>query len=172
MATSTEIKNNTNSLIRVKTVASSITKVNVADQLDAIVDYVDQEVKSKVVKRTITHNELLNIFTTPITLLQASVGKAFIPKDIIIRYVDNNGWSSVGTWRVLLDAVQLTNFSSQMGGTTNKEQGTYLLLGNPSNTTTSFFNKNVVFTSSSNPTVPINPLTTAVVYMTYFEITE
>ena len=43
MATSTEIKNNNNTLIREKTAPSSITKDNVADQLDAIVDYVGQE---------------------------------------------------------------------------------------------------------------------------------
>lgn len=56
MATSTEIKNNTNSLIRVKTVASSITKVNVANQLDAIVDYVDQEKRPyKVYTALMTH---------------------------------------------------------------------------------------------------------------------
>lgn len=170
--TNAEIKTFNNDNIRSQTQPLSIKKTKVAEALDNLADYVDQEVKAKVIKRTITHNELLDIFTTPITLLPAVSGKAFIPKDIIIKYVDNDGWSSVGTWRVLLDAVQLTNFSSQMGGTTNKEQATYLLLGNPSNTTTSFFNKNVVFTSSANPTVPANPLTTAVVYMSYFEITE
>jgi hypothetical protein len=170
--TSTELKTQIDADITNKTTADSVTTDNVGENLKDIVDYVDQEVKAKFVKRTITHNELLNIFTTPIVLLPATSGKAYIPKDIIIKYVDNDGWSSVGTWRVLLDSVQLTNFSSQMGGTTNKEQSTYLILGNPSNTTTSFFNKNVVFTSSANPTSPNNPNTTAVVYMTYFEITE
>lgn len=170
--TSEELKDEIDLAITTETSPASITPTDVGDTLKLMVDYVDQEVKAKVVKRTITHNELLDIFTTPITLLPATSGKAFIPKDIIIKYVDNDGWSSVGTWRVLLDAVQLTNFSSQMGGTTNKEQATYLILGNPSNTTTSFFNKSIVFTSSANPTVPTNPLTTAVVYMTYFEITE
>lgn len=43
MATSTEIKDNNNTLIRVKTTAKSITKGNVADQLDSIVDYADQQ---------------------------------------------------------------------------------------------------------------------------------
>lgn len=172
MATSTQIKDNNDTLIRDKTAPSSITKVNVADQLDAIVDYVDQEVKAKVVKRVLTHNELLNIFTTPIVLLPATSEKAYIPKEIIVKYVNNDGWGSAGTWRVLLDTFQLTNFASQMGGTSTKEQGTYLLLGNPSNTTSSFFNKDVIVTSTANPTSPNNPNATAVIYMTYFEITE
>ena len=56
MATSTEIKNNNNTLIREKTAPSSITKDNVADQLDAIVDYVDQEKRPyKVYSALITH---------------------------------------------------------------------------------------------------------------------
>ena len=56
MATSTEIKNNNNTLIREKTAPSSITKDNVADQLDAIVDYVDQEKRPyKVYTAYISH---------------------------------------------------------------------------------------------------------------------
>ena len=50
MATSTEIKDNNNTLIRVKTTAKSITKGNVADQLDSIVDYADQQDALKVDK--------------------------------------------------------------------------------------------------------------------------
>ncbi len=44
MATNTEIKSNNNTLIRVKTTAKSITKGNVADQLDAGIDYTVQEI--------------------------------------------------------------------------------------------------------------------------------
>ena len=171
MATSTEIKDNNNTLIRVKTSAKSITKANVADQLDAIVDYVVQEVKSKVLKRTILHSELLTIYSNPIVLLPAVSGKMYDPKSILIKYINNDGWSSVGTWRVLLDTTQFTNFVSQMGGSSTKEQFTYLLPGNPSNTTDSFFNKNLYITSNSNPTTPVNNTTTVDVYITYNEIT-
>ena len=170
--TNTQIKAQIDTDINNKTVANSILKTNVGNNIKVVVDYVDQEVKSKTVKRVLTHNELLNIFTTPITLISAVSGKSFIPKDIIVKYIDNDGFSSVGTWRVLLDTFQLTSFASQMGGTTIKEQATYLILGNPTNTTTSFFNKDIILTSSANPTSPVNASTTAVVYMTYFEITE
>ena len=45
--TSTQIKEDNNTLIRIKTVAKSITKINVADQLDEVVDYVDQQLPYK-----------------------------------------------------------------------------------------------------------------------------
>jgi len=72
MATSTEIKDNNNTLIRVKTTAKSITKGNVADQLDSIVDYVDQENEKEykelslwmtISSGTITVEEIKNDFT-------------------------------------------------------------------------------------------------------------
>jgi len=47
MATSAEIKSNNNTLIRIKTTAKSITKSNVADQLDASIDYTIQETALK-----------------------------------------------------------------------------------------------------------------------------
>lgn len=50
MATSTQIKSDNNTLIRVKTTAKSITKTNVADQLDAGIDYAVQELALKVDK--------------------------------------------------------------------------------------------------------------------------
>lgn len=46
MATSAEIKSNNNALIRAKTVAKSITKQSVADQLDAGIDYTVQEIST------------------------------------------------------------------------------------------------------------------------------
>lgn len=45
--TSTQIKSDNNTLIRTKVALKSITKVNVANQLDAITDYVDQQVTIK-----------------------------------------------------------------------------------------------------------------------------
>lgn len=43
MPTSAQIKNDNNTLIRAKTVAKSITKSNIANQLDAAIDYTDQQ---------------------------------------------------------------------------------------------------------------------------------
>jgi hypothetical protein len=46
MATISEIKSNNNTLIRVKTTAKSVTKTNVADQLDATIDFTAQEINT------------------------------------------------------------------------------------------------------------------------------
>lgn len=159
-----------------KTIPNTLTPTNEGNALKEVADYVDQEILTisqvaKTVKRSLTHSELLDIFTTPIIVLPAVTGKMYIPKDILVKYINNDGWSSAGNWIVLLGTLQLTNFVSQMGGGTVKEQYTYLLQGNPSNTNDSFFDKNVFITSTANPTVPVNPLATADVYITYFEIT-
>lgn len=58
MATSAEIKSNNNTLIRLKTAPKSITKVVVADQMDAIVDYVDQQDALKADKLTKTQGNV------------------------------------------------------------------------------------------------------------------
>jgi len=161
----------TNKSTNVTTDGASDTKY---PSVKAVKTYVDANAGvqvAKSVKRTLTHSELLNIFTTPIVVLPATVGKMYVPKDILVKYINNDGWGSAGSWKVLLDTLQLTNFISQMGSGTTTEQFTYLLPGNPSNTTTSFFNKDVFITASANPTVPVNGTTTVDVYITYFEIT-
>lgn len=167
-----DVLNDIAAKITSKTTAGSLSNIEDGENRELMLDYIDQEVTFKVLKRTLTHNEILNIFTNPVTLIPATAGKIFLPKDIFIKYVDNAGWGSTGTWRLVLDTLVMANFTSQMGGTSTKEQGTYCLLGNPSNTTTSFFNKNLILTSSQNPTSPVNSNTTAVVYVTYFEISE
>lgn len=75
MATSTEIKNNNNTLIREKTAPSSITKDNVADQLDAIVDYVDQEKRPYKVYSILISQDSLNIPTAKV--LENNTGFTF-----------------------------------------------------------------------------------------------
>lgn len=64
MATSTEIKDNNNTLIRAKTTAKSITKNNVADQLDAVIDYIDQQIDFTVYKAKLTQSGTGNITET------------------------------------------------------------------------------------------------------------
>lgn len=175
MPTREEVEADIASKITDKTTLDKVNNTDDGANRNLILDYIDQEVLTisqvaKTVKRSLTHSELLDIFTTPIIVLPAVEGKMYIPKDILVKYINNDGWSSVGNWRVLLDTLQLTNFVSQMGGGAVKEQYTYLLQGNPSNTNDSFFNKNVFITSTANPTIPVNPLATADIYITYFEI--
>ena len=172
----TTLKAQIDAEITSETVDFAITPAEVGGRMKDTIDYTTEQIAgvtsvAKTVKRTLTHPELLSIFTTPIVILPATVDKMYVPKDILVKYINNDGWASAGNWRVLLDTVQLTNFISQMGSGTTEEQFAYLLQGNPSNTTTSFFNKNVFITASADPTVPVNGTTTADIYITYFEIT-
>jgi hypothetical protein len=158
-----------------ETVDFAITPTEVGGRMKDTIDYTTEQValisqSAKVIKRTLTHSELLNIFTNPIVILPATVGKMYVPKDILIKYINNDGWGSASNWRLLLDTLQLANFISQMAGGTVNEQFSYLLQGTPSNTATSFFNKDVIITATANPTAPVNETTTVDVYITYFEI--
>lgn len=58
MPTGTQIKTNTNTLIRLKTEPRSILKGSVADQLDAAIDYVDQEFEKVASKCLIYRGKL------------------------------------------------------------------------------------------------------------------
>lgn len=160
-----------------KTQPDSLSNIDLGDRMKDIVDYTDQEVAAagigvfKTVKRVISHAELLTLFTAPITLLAAAAGKMYIPTQVVIQYNNNEGWGqSGGSWKVFLDATQIASFLSQMGGTTNPTQAAYALLGNPSNSTTSFFNKAVTISLTANPESPVSETTTVTVYLAYVEI--
>lgn len=84
MATSAEIKSNNNTKIRIKTTAKSITKVSVADQLDACIDYTVQEIStlenSKADKYFKTYKAKLSQSGTDnitATILKNDTGKTF-----------------------------------------------------------------------------------------------
>lgn len=106
MATSTEIKSNNNTLIRVKTASGSITKSNVADQIDASVDYTVQEVSTvktyvdtKINYRTwraeITPSSVIRVlvdeigFTSPV-VSNPSNGRIRLVKNGFFTGLDNN----------------------------------------------------------------------------------
>ena len=81
--TNTQIKDNNNTLIRSKTVAKSITKTNVADQLDSVVDYTDQQVPYKTYTALLsqlgtdapTANILSNEANLTVVFTRTSLGK-------------------------------------------------------------------------------------------------
>ncbi len=93
MATSTQIKSDNNTLIRVKTTAKSITKTNVADQLDASIDYTVQELALKVDK--VAGERLVN--TTEITKLANLSGTNTGDQDISGKENTSNKSTNVTT---------------------------------------------------------------------------
>ncbi|MBC7845576.1 MAG: hypothetical protein H7Y10_03690 [Flavobacterium sp.] len=138
--------------------------------LKTLADYTDQEVRTKIVKKTITHAQLLALMTTPIELIPAVAGKAYLPMHFLLKYVDNLGWGNSGSpWIIKLAGQSISNFSTQIGSSSVTEQTVAALAGNLS-TTGSFFNEALIITATSNPSTPADPNTTAVVYVTYAEI--
>jgi hypothetical protein len=94
--TNTELKNNIDAAITNKTSVSSITPVNVGNQMKSTVDYIDQEIASiptstsgaqilKSVKRTISHAEILTMVASPILLIQQETGKVKLPLSMLLR---------------------------------------------------------------------------------------
>ena len=175
MATIAELKSNINTDIRTKTAAGSILKTKVADALDATLDYIAQEVKAKVLKKTITHSELLNMSTVPVVLLPADANKAYIPSAIILKFNNNEGWGDGGgTFTVVTkndsNSTTLGTLASQLGGASILEQFRTLTSGSPSNIADSLFNRRIEISSSTAPSSPVSNTTTITFYLVYTEI--
>jgi hypothetical protein len=77
MPTNVELKNTIDTALNSSLADFSITPEIQATQIKSVIDYVDQEVSSteavvKTIKRTITSAEILNLFDTPIVLLNST----------------------------------------------------------------------------------------------------
>ena len=69
-----------------KTTAKSITPTEDGANRELMMDYVDQEIKTKIVKTTITESQILQLFTTPITILDSTdTGKVKYPINIYVK---------------------------------------------------------------------------------------
>jgi len=154
-----------------KTTAKSLSNIEDGANRELMMDYVDQEVRTKIAKKTITHAELLALMTTPIELIPAISGKLYFPIHFLFKYIDNLGWGNSGSpWIVKLAGQSISSFSTQIGSSSVTEQ-TIAALGGNLSTTGSFFNQALTLTATSNPTTPTDPNTTVEVYVTYYEIT-
>lgn len=84
--TNTEIKNNIQTHVVDKTLAKSISNIELGNDVKSVVDYVDQEVKVRILKTTITEAQILQLFTTPITILDSSgTGNIKYPINVYIK---------------------------------------------------------------------------------------
>lgn len=175
MIVNTELKAAIDLQITNETVDFEISPEEVGGRMKEIVDYVDQQTVTKVIKRTLTHSELLNLAATPILLLEATANKLYIPSRVVLKYNDNNGWGYGGgdfTIKLKNDANSntLTSFGSDLGGGTIKEQLRFISFVTQT-ATDSFFNRRVEFSITASPTVPMINTTTMTVYLFYNEIT-
>lgn len=174
--TNTALKAQIDSQITNETLANSISPTDVGTNLKAVVDYVDQQAVKIVLKKTITHAELLQMSTTPVVLLTAVADVAYIPSAILLKFNNNGGFGDGGgTFSVNIkndtNSTTLGSFASQLGGTSNLEQFRTLTSGSPTNIPDSFFNRRVEITTSSNPSSPVDETTTITVYLVYTKIT-
>jgi len=138
----------------------------------AVVDYVEGigVSSAKTIKVSLTHNELLNLATTPKILLPAVVDKAYLPLHFLLKYNNNAGWGNSGSpWIVKSGSVSFGSFSTQIGGGTIVEE-IRLFTGGNSNTSDTFFNKEITLSATTDPVSPNEPTTTCDVYISYFEV--
>lgn len=174
--TNTALKAQIDSQITNETLPNSVSPTDVGGNLKAVVDYVDQQSVQIVLKKTITHAELLAMSTTPIVLLSAVSDVAYIPSAILLKFNNNGGFGDGGgTFSVNIkndtNSTNVGSFASQLGGTSNLEQFRTLTSGSPTNIPDSFFNRRVELSTSSNPSTPVDETTTITVYLVYTKIT-
>lgn len=64
----------------------SLSPLMVAEKLKEVADYAEQLIKIKIVKTTITEAQILQLFTTPVTILDSTeTGKIKYPTNVYIR---------------------------------------------------------------------------------------
>ena len=108
--TNTELKNNIDTAITNKTSVSSITPVNVGEQIKSTVDYIDQEIESiavqgtqilKSIKRTVSHAEILTMVASPILLIQQEIGKVKLPLSILLKKNSGGNYSGAAGFKLI-----------------------------------------------------------------------
>jgi hypothetical protein len=174
--TNTALKAQIDSQITNETLPNSVSPTDVGGNLKAVVDYVDQQAVQIVLKKTITHAELLDMSTTPIVLLTAVADVAYIPSAILLKFNNNGGFGDGGTtFNVNIkndtNSTTLGSFASQLGGTSNLEQFRTLTSGSPTNIPDSFFNRRVELSTATNPSSPVDNTTTITVFLVYTKLT-
>ena len=177
--TSTQIKDNIQAHIKNKTTSKSISNIDVANDMESIVDYIDQETSNlgvavtKVAKTTITSSQILDIFTTPIDIVQApGVGKLIIASFItIVPTYNSTPYSNTGgTWKLTFGTnnVSIATITSHLGLSFSKPI-IHSLYYNNTDTSGTFIDQPLKLTTSINN--PIGGDSDVNVYVTYEEIT-
>jgi len=169
--TRADVNNDINSKITSKTTSGSLTNTDDGANRVLMMDYVDQEVKAKVLKTTITEAQVLQLFTTPITILDSSeVGKVKYPTNVYIK-------RNAGTSYTLASSsfLVINDFSTAMSGNLNPNPLASASVGYFQSAINVVQNlsggdKNLLYklqASTGNPTAGTGDLD---VYVTYVEI--
>ena len=167
--TNTQIKAQIDTDINNKTVANSILKTNVGDNIKVVVDYVDQEVITKTVKITLSSSQILNLFTTPVQLVPAVSGKLLVPTFLHQKYTYNStSYTTSGLFRLGIGTTfGFVTFGGSITGADNSQALNNFAFAQ-SVTGLSYENLPiVVYATSANPASGNGSLD---LYLTYLEI--
>ena len=169
--TKEQLKLQIDTAITNKTSAKSISPLNVGGNIKEVINYIDQEIKTKIVKTIITEDQILQLFTTPITILDSTeLGKVKYPTNVYIKRNMGLGYTlTASSFSVIND------FGTVMNGNLNP---------NPLVNTSGYFqsginivqnlsngDKNNFYQLKANAGNPTGGTGSIDVYVTYVEIT-
>lgn len=171
---STALKAQIDTDITNKTGAGSILKENVGGDMKAVVDYIDQEISKsirKVVKVSLSSSDILNLNTTPITLIPAVTGKAILPRSVFQKYTHvSTAYSGGVNWRLAFGATSLyvSSFAPAIQSADNAESINDITVSNAPISGDTFSSKSLLLTT---PNAWTSGNGTIVLYIEYSEIT-
>lgn len=169
--TRVELNTFVDSQVTNKTAPNSLSPTNEGDAIKAVADYVDQQVISKSIKRTLTSAEILALFTTSVEIVPAVTGKLLVPQFLFQKYNHNTtAYTTSGLFRLGLGTISFApiNFTPVVTSADNA-QGLTNFTYNQSASGLTYQNLPIVVgATTANPTLGDGTLD---LYLTYLEIT-
>lgn len=155
-----------------KTTAKSLTQTEDGANRVLMMDYVDQEIKTKVLKTIITEAQILQLFTTPITILDSTQsGKVKFPISIYIKRNAGLAYTLATTsFAVINDLGTSLSANINPNPMANTSDGFFQSYINV-NQNFSGVDKNSIYKLRANTGNPTGGTGALDVYVTYVEIT-
>jgi len=171
--TNTALKAQIDSEITNETTPAGITPTDVGTNLKSVVDYVDQEIKTKVIKTIISEAQILSLFDSPITVLDSSdAGKVKFPISIYIKRNAGTAYTLATTsFAVINDLGTSLSANINPNPMANTSDGFFQSYINV-NQNFSGVDKNSLYKLRANTGNPTGGTGALDVYVTYIEITQ
>lgn len=171
--TRTELNTSISNILNNAVADGSVTPEMEANAIKLVADYVDGLTINKIKKTTVTSDQILNIFTTPIEIVPAIAGKIILPTNILIIVKYNSStYSDVGgSWKIRYGSTSLAiaTLISYLGSATFDKETIQTLFYSAFTTSGSFVNSPILLTTTGNN--PVGGDSNIDVYVTYSEIT-
>lgn len=153
-----------------KTVSDKVSNIDDGANRNLILDYVDQQTIAKTIKVSLTSPQILNLFSTPLTIIPAVAGKVLIVRQIFQKYTHVSTAYTSNTWRIGFGSPNFgfTSFGPAITSADNSESLNPIA---PTSGTSggTFVNSPLVLGCITSD--PIDGDGTLDLYVTYFEIT-